>query len=145
MEPTPVPARPLLGRSSTVRCCSPSNFLEIAIVPGFHPQYLTFPSGKEKDARKCPLLVSSPSSQSREENCKDEIVESWSAFLPAARRPYHMANKLCSGLFGVEKCPLGEPQTFVSPVAAEATTSHLAEQPGRPQDLPRGGKIKCWR
>lgn len=144
MEPTPAPARPLLGRSSTVRCWSPNNFLEITGAPGFHPQHLTFPTGKEKDASKCPLSVSSSSSHSREENCKDKIVESWSALLPAARRLHHMANKLCSGLLWVEMCPLGESQPCVSRMATDLKmgSSHLISlsSQGGPRTFPGEGK-----
>lgn len=75
-----------------------------------------------------------------------KLWRSCSAFFPAARRQCHMANELCSGLFGVELCPLGESQPCANPVAVdlnEAMPSHLTEQPRGPQDLPRGGKIKC--
>lgn len=44
---------------------------------------------------------------SREDDCKDEAVESCSAFLPDARRLHQVANTLRSGLLWVETCPLG--------------------------------------
>lgn len=48
--------------------------------------------------------------------CRDGSVQSWSAFLPAARWPCHMAKELCSALFWVEMWPLGESQHYVNPM-----------------------------